>query len=245
MTESVSKRKIIRVSGGALIAILVLIISFNVNYFFIARDVGPGFYFKRIFEEPKDRILQDATYQDFVKEYENLNRMFADSKSIVFLGDSITARFKVGEYFGYHPVLNRGIYSDTTVGLMNRIERNCNNLNIYKCFIMIGYNDLKYRRDEEIAKNYEKIVKALKADNIYVLSILPVGRKFEKHARRIPGLNLRLREIAERNGRVYVDVYEKLVGESGFIKSEFTSDGVHPNGNGYAKIAKVVRNYAD
>jgi lysophospholipase L1-like esterase len=178
-----------------------------------------------------------------MKEYEYLNRMYRGSKSIVFIGDSITARFKVGEYFGYRPVLNRGIYSDTTVGLINRIERNCNNLKIYKCFIMIGYNDLKYRRDEEIARNYEIIVKALKADRIYVVSVLPVGRKFGEYAKRIPGLNLRLREIAEGNRSTYVNVYDRLVERGGFIKSEFTFDGVHPNGNGYAEIAKAMGNY--
>lgn len=245
MIEKCFYRRIFRLAGMAVSAVMIGIIAFNVYYFFIARGVGPGFYLQRVLESPKDHILEDSTYQDLVKEYEYFNRMYTDSKTIVFLGDSITARFKVGEYFGYRPVLNRGIYSDTTVGVINRIDRNCNNLSISKCFVMIGYNDLKYRSDEEIVRNYENILKVLKADRVYVLSLLPVGKNYGESVKRIPKLNLKLREIAEKNRNIYIDLYSRFVTEEGFVKPELTLDGVHPNGDGYAEAARILEDYVN
>ena len=146
-----------RWGNALLILFLAVLLGFNTYYFFIRRGVGLSFYLKKVIEKPIDPILDHPLYQDYKIEYEYLNSTYRGSKYIVFLGDSITARFKLSEYFPHKPLLNRGIFSDTTHGLINRIENNCNNLDVAKCFILIGYNDLKYRTDGEILENYEKI----------------------------------------------------------------------------------------
>jgi lysophospholipase L1-like esterase len=245
MIDCASKRGLRSFLGGGVIVLLVVLIGFNIYYFFIKRGVGPDFYYRKLVEKPVDRILEDQTYQDFVREYEYLNTLHNYSKCIVFVGDSIIARFKVGEYSRSECVLNRGIYSDTTMGLINRMEKNCNNLNISMCFLLIGYNDLKYREDNEILNNIEAILRSLKADRIYVMSLLPVGRNYAGLVQRVSGVNMKLKEVVEARKCAYVDLFSKMVANDGFIRSDLTADGVHPNGRGYAEIWEVIKEYID
>ena len=226
--------------NSVLLVFLIVLLGFNAYYFFIRRGVGLSFYLKKIIEKPIDPILDHPLYQDYSNEYEYLNSTYHGSKYIVFLGDSITARFKLSEYFSHKPLLNRGIFSDTTHGLINRIENNCNNLDVAKCFILIGYNDLKYRTDGEIIENYEKILKILKADEVYVMSLLPVSSKYHAFAIKIPQLNQRIKEIALKHGRTYLDIFSKFVGSDGYMRKELSTDGVHPNKNGYRELRKAL-----
>ena len=75
-----------------------------------------------MWDRPTDRILDDPRWRSMAAEYERLNQTYARRPAIVFLGDSITRRFPVEEYFPSPAddslvVLNRGIYSDTVLGL--------------------------------------------------------------------------------------------------------------------------------
>lgn len=226
--------------NSLLILFLSVLLGFNIYYFFIRRGVGLSFYLKKVIEKPIDPILDHPLYQDYKIEYEYLNSTHPASKYIVFLGDSITARFKVNEYFPHKKVLNRGIFSDTTRGVLQRVEANCNNLDIAKCFILIGYNDLKYRTEEEILQNYEKILKTLKADELYVMSLLPVSSKYYAFAIKIPQLNQRIKEIASKYGCIYIDISTKFIDSDGYMRKEFSTDGVHPNKDGYRELRKAL-----
>jgi lysophospholipase L1-like esterase len=235
-----------RWGNSVLIVSLSVLLGFNTYYFFIRRGVGLSFYLKKVIEKPIDPILDQPLYQDYKIEYEYLNSTYHGSKYIVFLGDSITARFKVNEYFPHKAfLLNRGIFSDTTHGLLNRIESNCNNLDVAKCFILIGYNDLKYRTDGKILENYEKILTILKADEIYVMSLLPVSSKYEAFMQRIPQLNQRIKEKASKYGCTYVDISTKFIDSDGYMRKEFSTDGVHPNKDGYRELRKVLERWIE
>lgn len=228
-----------------LILFLAVLLGFNTYYFFIRRGVGLSFYLKKVIEKPIDPILTHPLYKDYRTEYEYLNSNYQGSNYIVFLGDSITARFKVNEYFPHKKVLNRGIFSDTTCGVLERVEDNCNNLDIAKCFVLIGYNDLKYRTDGKILENYEKILTILKADELYVMSLLPVSPKYEAFMQRIPQLNQRIKEIASKYGCTYVDISTKFIDSDGYMRKEFSTDGVHPNKDGYRELGKVLERWIE
>ena len=111
-----------RWSNVLLILFLAVLLGFNTYYFFIRRGVGISFYLKKVIEKPIDPILTHPLYNDYRTEYEYLNSNYQGSNYIVFLGDSITARFKVNEYFPHKKVLNRGIFSDTTCGVLERVQ---------------------------------------------------------------------------------------------------------------------------
>ena len=219
---------------------LFFLFTFNIYYFFIRRDVGPAFYIDKFFHRPIDKILELTIYQDLSEEYYLLNKNLK-KKVIVFLGNSITKRFNLQEHFPDLLIINRGIFSDTTLGIINRLDRNINNLDIYKIFLMIGYNDLKYRTNDEIIDNISYIVSRIKVQYIYVQSILPVDAKRKDINLRIVNLNNRLKDLCKDRGYYYVDLHTHFLNKEGGIYLTYSRDGVHPNVNGYKLWAKIIR----
>jgi hypothetical protein len=153
---------------------ILILSAFNIYYFFIRRNVGLDFYLSKFSGKNIDYIVETPAYIDLVEEYRNLNLSYKDRTFIVFVGDSITKRFNTDEFFKCENILNRGIYSDTTFGVLNRLDENINNLQIEKLFVMIGYNDLKDRNDTEILENIKLIVKKSRAKYKFIQSILPI-----------------------------------------------------------------------
>lgn len=220
---------------------LILLVCFNVYYFFIYRKVGPFFYIKKIINKPIDDICGAYIYNDLRDEYLYLNKSYENEQLIVFVGDSITKRFNTQEFFKLKNVANRGIYSDTTLGFLNRIETNINFINIDKLFIMIGYNDLKFRTNDEIIDNYIKILSKVKANKIYIQSILPVHSDRKDINERIVELNKLINKLSIDGGFFYIDLHSHFIGHDGGIKSELTRDGTHPNYFGYKLWFTLVR----
>jgi len=167
------------------------------------------------------------------EEYERLNAKYKEETLVVFVGDSITKRFNIQEFANTGDILNRGIFSDTTYGLLMRMDRNILNLEIDKLFIMIGYNDLKFRSNAEIIRNIERILTKSKARETYVQSLLPVSADKASVNERIVQLNDALKALSQDSKCFYVDLYSRFKGSDNGIKSELTSDGVHPNYFGY------------
>jgi lysophospholipase L1-like esterase len=137
-------------------------------------------------------------------------------------------------------VLNRGICSDTTVGLLKRLEKNVNNIEINKLFILIGYNDLPYRSNEEILANIEMVVNEVRARNIYVQSLLPVEAKRKDINHRIKDINNRLKKICESKKVEYVDLHSHFIDASGGLSNSYSLDGIHLNGDGYRLWKELI-----
>lgn len=155
---------------------------------------------------------------------------------IVFVGDSITARFEWDEYFTDYTVANRGIDSDVTEGVLNRLDTIVSQTP-EKLFLMIGINDIRQGISPETTlANYEKILDELMAAlpecRIYVQSILPVNTSTGIDNTQVQCLNESLKDLAGRKGLTYLDIYSAVVdSENNFT---YTVDGVHPTGEGYA-----------
>ena len=213
--------------------------AFNYYYFFSKRGVGPIFYVKKLMHVPEDTILSDVRYKALKDNYLQLNLSDLNAPVIVFIGDSITKQFDLHELsqnsgaVNTNIILNRGIFSDTTYGLINRIEDNVNNLNVQSLFLMIGYNDLKYRTNDEIITNIQTILAASKAKHKYIQSLLPVDVQRTNLNDRIIHINERLINLAARHNYVYIDLYSEFRGPDTGISPELTYDGLHPNFQGY------------
>ena len=233
-------------SNAIIIFLLFLVLSqliFNIYFFFIRKGVGPQYYIHRIAYPPEDRILEYPIYQDLREEYYHLNQMYKGKFVTVFVGDSITKRFNLNEFNGSDRILNRGIFSDTTYGLLERIDKNINNLKTKNLFLMIGNNDLEYRSNEEIVFNIKKILNKSRAENIFIQSILPVCADNFSYNKRIVEINNTLRKIADSDNYIYIDVYSQFIDEKGGINQELTRDGTHPNYFGYKIWYSVIKKY--
>jgi lysophospholipase L1-like esterase len=224
-----------------LYSLLIFLIAFNGYYFFIRRDVGPLFYLDKVLYGQKDYILEKKIYKDLSEDYFHLNRLNT-TKNTVFIGDSIVKRFNFQEFFSDFHILNRGIYSDTTAGVLKRLDININNLLIDKLFIMIGYNDLDYRTDDEIVKNIFKIIENIKADKIYLHSILPVNASRHKINQRIISINDMLKDRCPEYKAKYIDLHSHFYLNYG-LHPKFSNDGVHPNHFGYKLWHDVLQDY--
>jgi len=210
-----------------------LLFTFNIYYFFIRRDVGITFYSNKVFHKAKDSVLLTPEYQDLVDEYYYLNQALGNKPVIVFLGDSLTKQAKVQEYFSDHFVLNRGIDSDTTVSLLNRLDRNVGNLKIDKLFLLIGHNDLQYRTNSEIVANIKTVLERIKARKIYLQSLIPTNAKKKEINFRRNEINELLKNLCSETGAEFVDLHKHFLDEAGGLSTKYSIDGAHLNGAGY------------
>lgn len=222
-----------------------IISTFNFYYFFIRKNVGLEFYLNKFYSKNIDYIVETHAYKDLVEEYRNLNLFYKNKTVIVFIGDSITKRFNTDEFFPCENILNRGIYSDTTFGLLNRLDENINNLRIEKLFVLIGYNDLNDKTDTEILENIKFITQKSKAKYKFIQSILPIDSYKKDLNSRIDKINCQLREQASLKNYTFVDINSELKDENGGINGMFSSDGVHLNYQGYKVWFTTIKKYLE
>ncbi len=223
---------------ACLLALILFV--FNIYYFFIWRDVGISFYIKKVLYPTKDAVLMSPEYKDQVDQYAYLNQAVGAVESVL-LGDSNTKGFNVQEYFPGYSVLNRGMYSDTTVSLLERLDKNVNNLKIRKLFLLIGYNDLQYRSNAEIVANMSMILDRISAEKVFLQSILPVEAKSKDTNLRINDLNEDLKRLCTAKGVAYLDLNRHFLDEAGGLSAKYSIDGRHLSGSGYRLWKELIK----
>lgn len=169
---------------------------------------------------------------------------------IVFLGNSITDGGEFQELFGREDVKNRGIVGDVINGVSKRLHQVTDG-KPSKIFLLIGINDVSHGLTaEKIAERYESLVKEIRTQSpesaLYVQSVLPINNDFNRYKNLkgregvIPELNTLLEDVAARNGAVYVDLWPTFADESGKLRKDFTTDGLHLSGAGYKAWAAAL-----
>lgn len=168
-----------------------------------------------------------------------------NNANIVMIGDSMTDEALWGELINRVDIINRGIGTDTTDGLLSRIDNL--NPNLDKAFIMIGINDF-LRQDksvEDVFINYKKIIENIKNQNItpYIQSTLYTGDHLaKKYNKKVKELNSLLLEYADLNKIVFIDL-NKVLSSNKKLSNEYSFDGLHLNGKGYMIWAKTIKKY--
>ncbi|NLG81229.1 MAG: hypothetical protein GX490_01705 [Bacilli bacterium] len=178
------------------------------------------------------------------------------SDKIVFLGDSLTANFKLLNQFAN--IINLGVGGDKTIEILNRMDA-CYSHNPNKLFLLIGINDFlvnkkvwKFPEEIDITKNYDLILNNLKTNlpntQVYCISILPLGRntffnreEISSYNLGIKELNLEIKQLAEKYGYTYLDFHDNFADYEGYLQSEFTLDGVHLTEAGYQHFLDLLR----
>ena len=200
-------------------------------------------------QKPADRTYSTYYYQRAT----HFEKLAVQSKDIIFLGNSITDGAEWAELFDNRRVKNRGISGDTTWGVYDRLDAILKGQPA-KIFLLIGINDIGRGRDDQyVIDGVERIVKKIKAESprtkLYMQSILPVNPiygKFNGHTsqwQRIPGINERLADIAEREGATFIDLFSHFADAEGKMNKDLTNDGLHLLGDGYEVWKGVVMPY--
>ena len=199
-------------------------------------------------------------------EYDIKNHQYlcsGNSVDVVFFGDSITQHWELELYFNPMTLkINRGIGSDSTRYAVRRFDADVVQLDPKAVVILLGINDLIrvapnlwYRRPgadpekvlNELETNYRAMLEKCEGREVYVCSVLPqsICQPYDRQLfdSLIVRSNDMLKGLCEEYGKKYVDYYSAM-SVNGELPDEFTTDGVHPNGNGYAVMAQVLKKEA-
>jgi len=183
-----------------------------------------------------------------------LARPSAGEKRVVFLGDSITDYWKLGDYFPGKPYVNRGIDGQSTPEMLVRFRQDVIEVRPKVVVVLAGTNDIAgvtgRTSNEDIESNYASMAELARAHGIRVVfaSVLPVHNYTQdakesyalRPRERILGLNSWLKEYCSKNGLVYLDYYGALVDEQGMLKRALSDDGLHPTDAGYKIMAPLA-----
>jgi lysophospholipase L1-like esterase len=220
--------------------------------------VGGGFELWQHGRNPMT-VRQAILYQDFgqLARFREENRALpVDPRRIVFLGDSITRVWDLGESFPGEPYLNRGIDSQTTSQMLVRFRQDVIDLQPASVVILAGTNDLGDTSAAplpipDIERNLQTMADLAVAHNIRPIfaSVLPVhnhGLKVIISAERSPQsileVNRWLRSYCAQYGYTYIDYHSALVSPDGMMRKELSEDGIHPNAAGFRIMASIAKN---
>jgi len=209
-----------------------------------------------------EKILQDWAQ---VNRYREANAKLgvppANEERVVFMGDSITDMWalpKFGGFFPGKPYVDRGIGGQTTPQMLIRFRPDVLALQARVVVILAGTNDIAGNTGpmtlEETEGNLASMTELAEAHGIHVVlsSVMPVSDAVtdaeEKHfvqtekrpPEKILALNEWIKKYAATKGYVYLDYYAATVDEKGFLKTELTFDGLHPNAAGYAVMTPLA-----
>lgn len=200
---------------------------------------------------------KNSPYANFglVKECPSVGDGYFDDA--VFLGDSLTVGFQSYSGFTGATFLCRtsmsvgGVFNTESDGssLVDKVKA----ANPGKIYIMLGVNEeISMSNKENVMNKFVKLIDKLKQDNpdalIYLQSIFPVSQPQENSGRVkndvIYSYNDDLIKIAGDKQIYYVDVYNAVTDENGYLRNELTFDGIHLGSDGCKLWADYLKTHA-
>lgn len=187
--------------------------------------------------------------------YQKENQELSDkitNQAVVFFGNSITENWKRfdNNFFEENQFIGRGIGGQTTSQMLVRFRQDVVNLNPAAVVILAGTNDIAENTGpisvENIAGNIISMAEIAQANGIQPIlcAVLPVYQyswnKVVKPVEKISLLNQLLKKYAQEKNLSFVDLYTPFVDERGGLPEKYSSDGVHPNAEGYKIMEQLV-----
>ena len=184
---------------------------------------------------------------------------------IVLLGNSITQ--SGGDWnkrLNANNIINRGISGDYTEGIIKRLDE----IIYYKptaVFLLIGVNDIFKDNSNNpeinpsyVAKNIIKIADKIKngspATQVFIQTILPINNQLYMEMKKVdynflksdyhPSINEQINKInsilINNKKHNIIDLYNFFKNKEGVLDSNFSTDGVHLNQEGYRVWTEAI-----
>ncbi len=220
------------IANAILLLVLVLVVIFYPNYL-------KGYRKSAVTAHHERKVSHFTTLPNTQNE-------------VIFLGASLIEGANWAEMFQNPAIKNRGIGGNKTADVLERLSEVLD-AKPAKIFIQCGFNDLSNEvTQEEILGNYAKIFTEITKTSpqtlVYVISLLPVryellGDKVKNE--RIIILNGKLKEMAEKRGITFIDIFSALEEKDGNhqLAAEYTNDGLHLTADGYTRFKALLQRF--
>lgn len=199
--------------------------------------------------------IQLNNVKKMLKEQEATEISTKENKKIIFLGDSLISEYDLKKYYDDENIINQGISGDTTVGILQRLQKSVFDYDVKKVVLVIGTNDIN--RGIDLIENLELIIsKIQKHDkNIEIIleSIYPINKTSNSKIKldmvgnrtneKIKKDNEQLKKLCKKKNIIYLNVYDQLVDNQGNLKIEYTKEGLHLTEQGYRKVTNILNPY--
>ncbi|MGN0661413.1 MAG: GDSL-type esterase/lipase family protein [Oscillospiraceae bacterium] len=180
----------------------------------------------------------------------------AELSGIAFIGDSICKMGQWNSLFERSDIDNYGVGGYTSSQVLEKFKNDVEK-KYEKLFILCGIND--WRLDgfgttfEQTLANFREMIAIanteMKGCEIYIIGLLPTSGQYESFIteNQSPALNGLLKELCgEYENVTFIDCWDALLDpETGYGDTALSDDGLHPNEDGFAKIAPIIRYYID
>lgn len=230
-------------SKKLLFSLLLNLLLIGVIFFIMHKLGGPRYVYLKM----KNRGSA-GVYMHRKNIFEKLPQ---DSTDVVFLGNSLTEQGPWEELFPQVDLKNRGIATDMTDGILDRLET-VTAMQPEKLFISIGVNDLLFHKPDYILRNYEKILDNISrlspSTKVFVQSLLPVNNEVRTtgvYNKDIQIINRKLEELCQAKGLTFIKLHTHFANAQGKLKEEFTLDGIHLNGAAYLLWRDLLSNWVE
>lgn len=219
-------------------------------------------FFKTLTPEARGKLaaMQKSATDRQAKDWPWLCRYAAENAEVlksgvrpkvVFMGDSITENWKMGDPALFSATtLDRGISGQTTPQMLLRFYQDVVSLRPQIVHIMAGTNDISSNTgpitDEAIVDNIRAMIDIAKTNRIRVVlaAITPskqfVARPGVDPSLRISAVNRALVKLAAEKRVTYVDYGLVLSDGAGGLAAALGNDGLHPNRDGYAAMRPLT-----
>lgn len=133
------------------------------------------------------------------------------------------------------------------------LEQKLSSKSYGKIYIMMGLNEIGWPDPEVFTEYYADLInqirRACPGAVIYVQSILPVSAERSVQGDDISNENIRkfngyIQKMAERNGWVYLNVWEAIANDDGVLDADATPDGIHFGTHYMEKWLEYLRHHA-
>ncbi len=200
---------------------------------------------------------EPAAYEWMDRQGVITSQMNSKESRSIFIGNSIIHQWGGVEGFKYQRAdqvwqetfgsyVNMGCGWDRTENVIWRLERGAlDGAKVDEAFVKIGTNNLSVKHsDGDILKGIERILDIIHdkqpGAKVILCGILP-RRGMES---RVATLNGKIKALAERVSYVtYLDLSDGLLLGSGKLDESMYRDGLHPNREGYEKIAASIERF--
>lgn len=219
----------------------------------LAVSLSPITAFAQETKAAHDAIQPVPRGGSWMARHEAMNaRVAKGNVDLVFIGDSITQGWEGNgkevwkKYYGDRNAVNLGIGGDRTQHVIWRLDNgNLEGISPDLAVIMIGTNNSRSNKPEEIADGIERIVEQLKTKTpeteILLLGIFPRGATPEDPLRQVnEKTNQIISEFADGQQVHYLDIGQEFLAEDGSLSKEIMPDLLHLSPQGYEIWAKSI-----